>query len=263
MSATECSAWRAEAPREPGPQEAHGIHHSACSRLRVRRLGAADRESAARLAHAAFRGNSFYHAAMDFDERAFAVYWHAFFTLALGDPGARAFGAELDGSLAGVLVVCTDGFPSAPRAARFLGTLLRRTGPRATLRYLRFVFGFERVMHRPSEERRVEARGLWLMADPGAAARIGTALLREAMEVMAGEGRPLYTGFVDAGDQRLLAFYRRQGFVPVRCLPFADGWAAVVERRGLEQAAGARAVKAAPVAPGPAAAPRAGEVRPC
>jgi hypothetical protein len=246
--------------RGPRAEASRGGGHSGPV---VRRLGPADRDAAARVARAAFRGNRFYHAAMGFDERAFAAYWDAFFTLALGDPGARAFGAELGGSLAGVLVACTDGFPSMPRAVRFVGTLLHRTGPRATLRYLRFVGAFERAMHRPRAERRLEARGLWLMVEPGAAARLGPALLRAAMEAMALEGRPLYTGFVDAGDERLLAYYRRQGLVQVRCLWFAGGWAAVVERRGLESPAGRSMSKAAP-APRPSPAPaRTPEVRPC
>jgi len=199
--------------------------------IRVRRLERSDRPAAARVAREAFRGNRFYHQALGFSERAFSAYWDAFLSLALEDPRARVFGADTGGALSGVLVACFEGFPAAGRAARFLGTLLRRVGPVATARYLRFVGSYEQAMRRPREEHHIEARGLWLMVRPRAEARLGPTLVRTAVRELAAEGHTLYTGFVDAGDERLLAFYRRQGFRPRRCFRFAGSWAAVVERR--------------------------------
>ncbi|HVP40170.1 MAG TPA: GNAT family N-acetyltransferase [Candidatus Saccharimonadales bacterium] len=211
---------QAAAPAPPSPAPA-----------RIRRLGPPDRASAAHVARAAFLGNPFYHAALGLDARQFSAYWDEFLRLALGDPRARVFGAQAGGCLAGVLVACVDGFPSGGRTAAYLAALVRRIGPRAALRYLRFVSAYERAMHRPRVPGEAEARGLWLMADPRAAVRVGPALVRAAIEAVRAEGCTLYTGFVDAGNERLLDFYRRQGFVVGPRFPFAGGWAAVVERR--------------------------------
>ncbi|MBI5836398.1 MAG: hypothetical protein HZB25_04050 [Candidatus Eisenbacteria bacterium] len=197
----------------------------------MRRLGPEDRAGAAAIAREAFRGNRFYHRALGLDEDAFAAYWDEFMALALKDPGARVFGAEWRGTLCGVLVAARHEFPQAGAAAVFLLTLARRIGPRGLARYLCFVGAYERAMRRPRAECRLEARGLWLMASPRAAVRVGPSLMRAAVAAMRDEGCVLYTGFVDADNEALLAFYRRLYFVPGRCFRFAGGWAVIVERR--------------------------------
>ncbi len=198
----------------------------------VRRLRAADVPAAAGILGTAFRGNRFYAAALGFDDACFARYWEAFVDLAIADPAGLAFGIESGGRLAGVLLCGTDRFPGPGRGARFLWRVLHGVGWRRWLGYLRFVVGYERLMHRPAAERRLEVRGLWLavrrdVREPG----VGGALVRSALETIRDIGKPLVTGFVDAGNCPLLAFYRRLGFSTLRRVPFAGFEVAVVERR--------------------------------
>ena len=66
----------------------------------------------------------------------------------------------------------------------------------------------------PRADRRREGCGLWLFVDPACrTAGVGAALVTAVIDVAYRRaGKTLYTGFVDAGDARLLAFYRRLGF---------------------------------------------------
>ncbi len=201
------------------------------SELSFRLLGPADGVQAAAIADEAFAGNSFYEDALGFDAKAFSSYWDAFLSLALADPGARVFGAEISGDLCAVLVVAYHGFPAPLRGLRFLLALLSSIGARRSLHYLRFVAAYERAMRRPKPDQAREARGLWLMSRPVAShPRIGSALVRFAIGRMAEDGRTLYTGFVDAGNRPLLAFYRRSGFRIGTRFEFSGRWAATVAR---------------------------------
>lgn len=195
-------------------------------------LSRADAGQAARIFAAAFRGNRFYRAALGFDDGAFAGYWECLMALALRDPGARALGIRLGGRLYGVLLCGVHGFPTPRNGTRFLLGLARRVGPRRWLRYLRFVVEYDRAMHRPAAERRLECRGLWLAVDPAAPAPgLGAALVRECTRRMCAEGRPLITAFVDAGNRPLLVLYRRLGFTTLRQVPCAGLSAAILELR--------------------------------
>lgn len=198
-----------------------------------RRLRPGDRSEAAAIAIDAFDGNRFYEESLGFDAGAFARYWDAFLRLALRDSSARVMGVEVDGRLAAVLVLGYHGFPNPWRGLCFLGSLLRRIGPWRTLRYLRFVVDYDRVMARPESDEAREARGLWLMASSRAShPRIGSALARFVVGHALSEGRDLCTGFVDAGNAPLLAFYRRVGFRVGPFFPFHGRWAVRVERDG-------------------------------
>jgi len=201
--------------------------------LSFRRLGPCDRGEAAGIACEAFAGNQFYEESLGFDARAFAAYWDAFLRLALRDPWARVLGVDVDGRLGAVLAVGYEGFPGRWSGLCFIVSLFRRIGLRRTLTYLRFVADYERAMHRPETEAGREARGLWLMASPRAThPRIGSALARFVVAYVSAEGRDLCTGFVDAGNVPLLAFYRRIGFRIGPFFPFHGRWAVRVERDG-------------------------------
>ena len=153
-------------------------------------------------------------------------------TLALDDRSARVLGVDVDGQLGAVAVVAYHGFPSAGGASRFVWRLLRRIGLGRTLGYLRFAAAYDRAMHRPRAEERREARGLWLMAKPRTGhPRIGAALVRFTAEHARGEAKEICTGFVDAGNEPLLAFYRRLGYRIGPRFRFADHWAVVAELR--------------------------------
>jgi ribosomal protein S18 acetylase RimI-like enzyme len=203
------------------------------SELSFRVLGPADRAQAATIADKAFAGNPFYEDALGFDAKSFSSYWDAFLSLVLADPGARVFGAEAGGDLGAVLVVAYHGFPEPLRGFRFLVSLLSGIGVRRSLHYLRFVAAYERAMRRPKTDEAREARGLWLMSKPVAShPRIGSALVRFAIGRSAEEGKTLCTGFVDAGNRPLLAFYRRSGFRIGPRFEFSGRWAATVARDG-------------------------------
>jgi ribosomal protein S18 acetylase RimI-like enzyme len=201
--------------------------------LCFRRLGPRDRGEAVAIAGEAFAGNRFYEESLGFDARAFAAYWDAFLQLALRDPSARVLGVDVDGRLGAVLAIAYQGFPGPWRGLCFILSLLRRIGLRRTLTYLRFVADYERAMHQPETDASREARGLWLMARSRANhPRIGSALARFVVAYVSAEGRDLCTGFVDAGNVPLLAFYRRIGFRIGPFFPFHGRWAVRVERDG-------------------------------
>ncbi|UCC49904.1 MAG: GNAT family N-acetyltransferase [Gemmatimonadota bacterium] len=199
--------------------------------IRFRQLGPSDRTAIAGLAAAAFDGNRFYQNALGLDARRFALYWDAFFHLALRDSAAAVYGLEQNGRLEAAAAVAFDGFPRASRGARYLLTLLRRLGFRAWLRYLRFVRAYERVMRRPAPERQLEACGLWLFVRPDAAsAGLGSRLARDSIEAVRARGKLLITGLVDASNRPLLSFYHRLAFAVTPPFPFAGMPAAVIER---------------------------------
>ena len=203
--------------------------------LSFRLLGPVDRAQAAAIADKAFAGNSFYEDALGFDAEAFSSYWDAFLALALADPSARVFGAETGGDLGAVLVIAYHGFPKPLRGLRFFLALLSGIGARRSLHYLRFVATYGRAMRRPKPDEAREARGLWLMSRPVAShPRIGSALVRFAIARSAEDGKTLNTGFVDAGNRPLLAFYRRSGFRIGPRFIFSSRWAATVARDGEE-----------------------------
>lgn len=197
---------------------------------RTRLLAAGDAAAAARLAHEAFGGDPFYERVMGFDARAFVVFWDEFFRLALRDARCRVFGIEASDELLAVLVVTLHGFPAAAHAAGYLRRLLARLGPRRVLRYLRFVRGYERAMRRPPAEEEREARCYWLFVSPTAPMRgLGARLLRAAGVVLHRSGIPVATGFIDAGNERLLRFYRRLGISIGPAFPFLGATAARIE----------------------------------
>lgn len=201
--------------------------------LRFRVLGPRDRAEAAAIAGDAFAGNRFYEDAFGLDRKGFAAYWDAFLALALYDRSARVLGADIDGELGAVVVLAYHEFPSAKNACRFVLRLCARIGLRRSWSYLRFVVAYDRAMRRPRAEELRESRGLWLMASPRAARRrAGAALARYAVEHARGEGREISTGFVDAGNEPLLALYRRQGYTIGPRFRFAGHWATVIELRG-------------------------------
>ena len=194
-------------------------------------LDASRRAAIAEIAEAAFRGNPFYERAVGLDERSFAVYWDEFFQFVLRDPAATAFALELDGAIVAAVAVSVDGFPSMGPSARFLTRLLVRLGPIRWMRYVRFASAYERAMQRPAAEHRLEARGLWLFVEPGTRSiGIGARLVRQTIEVLRQRGKILITGFVDAGNRPLLAFYRRIGFQVQPVFRFAGMDAARIER---------------------------------
>jgi len=198
--------------------------------VRTRLLSEADAARAARLAHDAFGSDAFYERVMGFDARAFAVFWGEFFRLALRDARCRVFGIDVSGELQGVLVVTLHGFPATAHAVGYLRRLLARLGPRRLLRYLRFVRAYERAMRRPPAEEEREARCYWLFVSPSAPMRgLGSRLLRTAGITLHRAGYPLATGFVDAGNERLLRLYRRLGISIGSPFPFFGAYAARIE----------------------------------
>jgi GNAT superfamily N-acetyltransferase len=202
------------------------------ARARVRELGPEDAAEAAALASAAFSRNRFYQRALGFHAPAFDVYWREFLPLAMRDPGARVFGLEVSGRPEGLLVIGTQGFPSPRRAIPFLGRILVGVGPARFARFLYFLRTYERVMKLCGEDRRREARGLWLLVSPraGGGGR-GSFLVRSVMERMAAEGKPAITGLLDAGNLKLCSFYRRMGFVLGPPFPFFGGTASTLVLR--------------------------------
>ncbi|NIM49952.1 MAG: GNAT family N-acetyltransferase [Gemmatimonadales bacterium] len=200
--------------------------------VRFRRLGLSDAAAVAHSATAAFAGSAFYQRALGLDDRRFARYWAAFFRLAFADPAARVFAFDDAGRVNAAVAVAYDGFPRPLTGLRFLLRLLWRIGASAWLKYLRFVRAYSHVMHRPAGDRRVEACGLWLFVDPGArGAGLGADLVRTALDAVRAEGKTLATGFVDAGNQPLLTFYRRLGFTISPPFDFLGLPAATIERR--------------------------------
>jgi diaminopimelate decarboxylase len=202
------------------------------ARARVRLLKRADLPRAASLASAAFRENRFYQTALGLDPAAFDAYWREFLPLALRDPSARVYGIEASGALAGILVASAPEFPRLRLGLAFLFRLARRIGGRRLGAYLRFVRAYERVMRRPPDERHREARGLWLLVAPGHGAGLGTRLVRRVVRIYEAEGRTLATALADAGNPRLLEFYRRLGFTVRARVGLAGGEAVVFERDG-------------------------------
>jgi ribosomal protein S18 acetylase RimI-like enzyme len=199
---------------------------------RVRALRAEETAAASALAAEAFRENRFYQAALGLDPAAFDSYWEVFLPLALADRGARVWAVEDERGLIGLLVVSIGRFPAPLRGLAFLRALLRRIGPRRLVRYLRFVADYDAVMRRPRAERRIEARGLWLLVSPRARRPgLGAVLVRGAIERSAAEGRTLCTGLMDAGNRRLIDFYRRAGFRVGASFAFGKGMAATIELR--------------------------------
>lgn len=200
--------------------------------VRFRQLGSADRPAVARIAGAAFRASGFYARALGLEAGTLERYWDPFFDLALADRAAAVYALERGGEVVAAVATAFDGFPGAWNGLRFLWRLLLRFGLARLVRYLAFVWAYGRVMRRPIEELRIEARGLWLFVDPAASsAGLGSLLVREAMREVRRRGKTLMTGFVDVSDAPLLAFYRRHGFSVSAPFPIAGGRGAVVEHR--------------------------------
>jgi ribosomal protein S18 acetylase RimI-like enzyme len=196
----------------------------------IRSLGPSDRADAARIARDAFRADPFYERALGFDDRAFERYWSAFFRLALGDPRCHVTGVECGGELAGFVVAARRGFPAPRRGLLYLAELVAAVGPVRMLRYLRFVHDYERAMHRPKSEDRTEARCYWLAVRPDRrASLLGSRLVRATARILSREGDRIATGFIDAENKPLIAFYRRLGFRVGPSIPFPAGPAARIE----------------------------------
>ena len=184
-------------------------------------LGPGDRGRIAPIAAAAFGGSDFYAAVLGFPAARQGRFFDALFHLLLRDPNARVYGLEADGRLVAGTALVFAGFPCVRNALGFLRTLWRELGPLHLLRYLRFVRAYDRVMRADPKDAEREARAYWLFADPEAVnLRHGSALVRLAMADLAAEGWGLVTGFVDASNANLLAFYRRLGFSVSDSFPF-------------------------------------------
>lgn len=176
-------------------------------------LKAVDLSAASRLASEVFAQNRFYQEVIGFDPISFKAYWQEFLHLVLDDPNSRLLGAKVSGELRGFVVANNTHFPSLPNGLRFLFKLGRRIGALRLLRYLRFVTWWEGFMRRPREEQRVEMRGTWILVGrQRRSALLGIQLARWAMNIAQQEGKTLITGFADAANHGLVAFYRRLGF---------------------------------------------------
>jgi ribosomal protein S18 acetylase RimI-like enzyme len=196
----------------------------------VRSLGPADRAAAARIARDSFCANPFYERALGLQGASFERFWSAFFRLALGDPRCRVMGVECDGDLAGFVVAVRQGFPGTRRGLCYLIELAAGIGPVRVVRYLRFVHAYERAMRRPDPEEATEARCYWLAVRPDRrASLLGSRLVRETARALSREGLRLATGFIDAGNAPLIAFYRRLGFRIGPSFLFPAGPAARIE----------------------------------
>lgn len=198
---------------------------------RFLQLGREHRDAVATIAEAAFRQNPFYERALGLDARAFAAYWRAFFDLVLSDDTAAVYALERDGEIVAAVAVGFAGFPRPRNFARFVIRLLFDLGPEAWGRYVRFAVAYAQVMRRPAAERKVEACGLWLFVRPDASeAGLGSRLVLETTGALWRKGKTLLTGFVDAGNRPLLAFYRRNGFRVLPPFEFSGLEAVRVER---------------------------------
>lgn len=187
----------------------------------LRVLGSADRDRIAPIAAAAFGGIEFYAAVLGLPAERQGRFFDALFRLLLRDPRARVYGLERDGRLVAGAAIVFAGFPRPRHALAFLWTLRRELGLPRVLRYLRFVRAYDRVMRPAPDDAQREARAYWLFADPEAmSVRNGSELVRRAMADLESDGWGVVTGFVDAANTRLLAFYRRQGFTVSDPFPF-------------------------------------------
>lgn len=198
--------------------------------IRFLALNASHRQAVATIAHAAFRDSPFYAQTLGLDESAFSHYWGEFFELALRDPNATVYALERDGEIVAALALAFDGFPSIWLAVWFLTRLLLRIGFAKLVRYVRFALEYERVMRRPAREHGLEARGLWLFVEPSAGSRLGSRLVREVTELVRLRGKLLTTGFIDASNRALIAFYRRNGFRVLPSFELSGMRAARIER---------------------------------
>jgi GNAT superfamily N-acetyltransferase len=199
-------------------------------------LDAQDLKAAAKLATRIFAENQFYRSIMGLDASGIAAYWHEFIPLVLKDQNSRLLGAKVRGQLRGFIVANNTHFPSFHNGLQFLFRLGRRIGLLSLLRYLRFVKWWSGLMRRPPEEQRVEMRGTWILVDKRKrGALLGIQLARWAMEVGYREGKSIFTGFADAGNRGLLAFYRRLGFTMSEPHAFGATRAVTLERRAEPQ----------------------------
>ena len=118
--------------------------------IRIRRLGEAEVPAAAALARSAFADHPIYQVSLGLDAAGFDSLWRSFLSMAVDAPGARVWGALLEGEIVGVLVIAPPEFPSTMRGLRFVVGLLRSVGMRPVLRYLRLYATYARIMRRPA-----------------------------------------------------------------------------------------------------------------
>jgi hypothetical protein len=195
-------------------------------------LDAQDLKVAVELAARVFAQNQFYQSIMGLDDSSMAAYWHEFIPLVLKDDNSQLLGAKVGGELRGFVVANNTHFPAFYNGIRFLFRLGRRTGLLRLLRYLRFVKRWTGLMRRPPEEQRVEMRGTWILVERGRRdALLGIQLARWAMEVGRQQGKTIFTGFADAENRGLVAFYRRLGFTVSEPQVFGTARAVILERR--------------------------------
>ncbi|MBE0591604.1 MAG: hypothetical protein IH616_04305, partial [Gemmatimonadales bacterium] len=187
----------------------------------LRVLGPGDRDRIARIAAAAFGGIEFYVTVLGLDAERQRRFFGALFHLMLRDSRARVYGLERDGRLVAATALVFAGFPQPRNALNFLWTLLRELGLLWVLRYLRFVRAYDRVMRPAPGDAAREVRAYWLFVDPEAmSVRHGSELVRRTLADVESQGWGLVTGFVDASNTLLLAFYRRFGFTVTDPFPF-------------------------------------------
>jgi ribosomal protein S18 acetylase RimI-like enzyme len=172
-----------------------------------------DLPAAARIAARAFGRHPFYQKVLGFNEGDFSSYWSAFLPLALDDPSADLIGLKAGGQCLAMVITADEHFPASRRAFTFGLRLLRRVGPRKLLRYLRFVAAYERIIRGSSSEESISIRALWLfVAEEGRGVGLGRYLARSAQSALAARGKTIFSGLIDASDERLIHFYQRLGF---------------------------------------------------
>ena len=198
--------------------------------LRFRRLSAVDLESAVAVFERGFGDHELWGPALGLDRTSFGEYFKALIALALVDRRAAVLGAECQGALEAVLIASRPDFPTLWGGLRFLRELARAAGWAGLIQYLRFSHDWERFMRRPTSERKLECRGLWLAADRSASGRrAGAFLMREACDYSRRLGYPLQTAVVDGANKPLIVFYERYGFRAVAAPPFLGGRAVLLE----------------------------------
>jgi len=139
--------------------------------LRFRRLSAVDLESAVAVFERGFGDHELWGPALGLDRTSFGEYFKALIALALVDKRAAVLGAECQGALDAVLIASRPDFPTLWGGLRFLREFARAAGWAGLIQYLRFSHDWERFMRRPTSERKLECRGLWLAADRSASGR--------------------------------------------------------------------------------------------
>ena len=185
-------------------------HSKENANLEFKELKLEDIEKAEKISKKVTENTPYFADVMGLTMKQMEQYWKALLKIAVKDREAVVLGLYNKNELNSVLIFGTADFPTTFNTIKFLINLLLLIGPFALFRYIKAIFGYEKLLALNSEEKHATCRGIWFYVDPKVQnTGYGSALLSSVISIVRNLGFKRMQCAFDNRDSLLTHFYSK------------------------------------------------------